>query len=96
MKEGATMGANDKIEESIENAFDALTQQRDELRVKIHLAGMEVHDKWEEVEEQWEQLVASKDQLQRELEPTVADARVAWLMLKDEIVEGYRTIRDRL
>ena len=90
------MGASDKIEESIEDAFDALTQQRDELRVKIHLAGMEVRDKWGELEEQWEQLVARKDQLKRELEPTAADARVAWLMLKEEIVEGYQTIRDRL
>ena len=90
------MSASDKVEESIEDAFDALTQQRDELRVKIHLAGMEVRDKWGELEEQWEQLVARKDQLKRELEPTAADARVAWLMLKEEIVEGYQTIRDRL
>jgi len=90
------MSANEKIEESIEDALEALTQQRDELRVKMHLAGMEVQDKWGELEEQWEQLIARKDQLEKELEPTAADARVAWLMLKDNIVEGYQIIRDRL
>ena len=90
------MSAKDKVEESVEDAFDTLKQQRDELRVKMHLAGMELHDEWEEMEKQWEHLVVKKDQLQRELEPTVDDARVAWLMLKDEIVEGYRTIRKRL
>ena len=90
------MSANEKIEESIEDALEALTQQRDELRVKMHLAGMEVQDKWGELEEQWEQLIARKDQLEKELEPTAADARVAWVMLKDNIVEGYQIIRDRL
>ena len=90
------MSANEKIEESIEDALEALTQQRDELRVKMHLAGMEVQDKWDELEEQWEQLIARKDQLEKELEPTAADARVAWLMLKDNIIEGYQIIRDRL
>ena len=90
------MSAKHKIEENIDDIFEALHRQRDELRIKIHLAGMEVRDQWEELEDQWEQLIAKKDQLKRELEPTAADARVAWLMLKDEIVEGYRTIRDRL
>ena len=93
------MSSNDKIgksEESIEEAFDILEQQRDELRVKIHLAGMEVRDSWEHLEGQWEQLVARKDQLKRELEPTMEDGRATWLMLKEEIVEGYQIIRDRL
>ena len=85
-----------KSEESIEEAFDTLTQQRDELRVKIHLAGMEVRDSWEHLEAQWEQLVARKDQLKRELEPTMEDGRATWLMLKEEIIEGYQIIRDRL
>lgn len=90
------MGTQDKIEDSVEGAFDVLRQQRDELRVKVHLAGMEVRDEWEQLEEQWQQLVVKKDQLERELEPTVDDARVAWLMLKDEVFEAYRTIRKRL
>ena len=90
------MSAKHKIKENIHAIFAALEHQRDELRVKIHLAGMEVRDQWEELEDLWEQLVAKKDQLERELEPTAADARVAWLMLKDEIVEGFRTIRNRL
>lgn len=85
-----------KFEDSIEDAFEDIARQRDELRLKVHLAGMEARDSWEELEERWETLVARKAQLQRELQPTVDDARVAWMMLKDEILEGYRTIRDRL
>ncbi len=90
------MSDTDKFEDSIEDAFDALKQQRDELRLKLHLASMEVRDEWDELEGQWDNLVAKKDQLKHDLEPTVADATVAWLMLKDEIKEGYKTIRDRL
>lgn len=90
------MSDTEKFEDSIEDAFDALKQQRDELRVQLHLASMEVKDEWEELEGKWENLVAKKDQVKHDLEPTVADAKVAWMMLKDEIKEGYRTIRDRL
>ncbi len=85
-----------KLEDNIEEVFEELEQQRDELRLKVHLAGMEIRDSWDELEERWDNLVARKDQLQRELEPTVDDARVAWMMLRDEILEGYRTIRERL
>lgn len=90
------MSDKETLESNIEDAFDALRQQRDELRVKLHLGSMEVRDEWEELEGKWENLLAKKDQLKDELEPTVADAKVAWLMLKDEIKDGYKTIRNRL
>ena len=90
------MSVNEKVVENIEDAFKTLAQQRDELHVKIHLGEMEVRDKWAELENQWEQLIIKKEQLQHDLEPTAMDARIAWLMLKDEIAEGYRIIRDRM
>ncbi len=73
-----------------------MRQQRDELKVKIHLANMEVQEEWDELEVQWQQLVSKKDNLGKDLAPTISDAHTAWLLLKDDIAEGYRTIRDRL
>ncbi|NND69823.1 MAG: hypothetical protein HKN19_19695 [Halioglobus sp.] len=90
------MSLEDKIEDSFEDVFEGLAQERDELRVRMHLASMEVRDKWEELEAQWEQFAARSEQLKRELEPTVDDTRAALILLKDELAEGYRKIRDRL
>lgn len=90
------MSLEDKIEDSFEEVFEALEQERDELRVRIHLAGMEVRDKWEELEAQWEQFVARNEQLKRELEPTVDDTKAALVLLREELAEGYRKIRERM
>ena len=90
------MSLDDKIEDSFEDALAALSQQRDELRVKMHLASMDVRDKWDELEDHWEQFVARNEQLKRELEPTVDDTKAALSLLKEELAEGYRVIRDRL
>ena len=90
------MSLDDKIEDSIEEVFETLQQERDALRVRVHLAGMEVREKWDELEAQWEQFVARNEQLKRELEPTVDDTKAALALLKDELTDGYRKIRDRL
>ncbi len=84
------------LEDGFDDVLEALEQERDELRVRVHLAGMEVRDKWDELEAQWEQLVARNDQLKRELAPTVEDTKAALVLLRDELAEGYRKIRDRL
>jgi hypothetical protein len=36
--------------------FSALTQMRDEIRLKVHLAGLEAKSKWQEIEQQLEAL----------------------------------------
>ncbi len=90
------MSLEDKMEDGLEDVFEALQQERDALRVRVHLAGMEVREKWDELEAQWEQFVARNEQLKRELEPTVDDTKAALDLLKEELAEGYRKIRDRL
>jgi hypothetical protein len=84
------------FEKDIEKVFESLKHQRDELEVRIHLANMEVRDEWDELEKQWLHFVSNKDRLKNDLAPTVADAHVAWLLLKDEIVKGYKTVQNRL
>jgi hypothetical protein len=71
-------------------------QQHDELKVRIRLAITEVRDEWDELEKQRQRFVPNKDRLKNDLAPTVENAHVAWLLLKDEIGKGFRTIRNRL
>jgi hypothetical protein len=90
------MNTRAQFEKDVEEVFEALKHQRDELKVRIHLVNMEVRDEWDELEKQWQHFVSNKDRLKNDLAPTVADAHVAWLLLKDEIIKGYRTIQNRL
>lgn len=38
------------IQYSYKDVIRRLKQERDELRVAVHQAGMEVHDEWQQVE----------------------------------------------
>lgn len=40
----------DEIQKEIRTNLDALTELRDEIRVKIHLAGMDAKDAWNRLE----------------------------------------------
>ena len=90
------MNAKSKIGQEVEDVFETLKRERDELKVQIRLANMEVRDEWDELEKQWQHFVSKKDQLKKDLEPTVDDAHTALLLLKDQIGEGYKAIRNRL
>jgi len=39
--------------EALNERFEDLQRQRDELRVQIHLASAEARDRWEERENRW-------------------------------------------
>ena len=47
---------NDEIGKHFHEAIDKLREERDELRVQMHLAAAEVRDEFEELEEKWSQL----------------------------------------
>jgi hypothetical protein len=64
--------------------------------VRIRLAITEVRNEWDELEKQRQRFASDKDRLKNDLARAVADAHVAWLLLKDEIGKGFRTIRNRL
>ena len=90
------MNAKSRIGQEVEDVFETLKRERDELKVQIRLANMEVRDEWDELEKQWQHLVSQKDQLKKDLEPTMDDAHTALALLKEQIGEGYKAIRNRL
>ncbi|MFT4519327.1 MAG: putative nucleic acid-binding Zn-ribbon protein [Halioglobus sp.] len=90
------MKSDTPLKQNIEEVFEGLKTQRDELQVKVHLANMEVRDEWNELENQWQHLVSKKDRLKKDIAPTLAEAHAAWLLLRDEIAEGYQIIRKKL
>lgn len=76
--------------------LEELKQQRDELRLKMHLAKAEVKDEWDALEEKWEQMKPRLDAAQREAAKTTKNVLAALELGVAELGEGYRRIRDRL
>jgi len=76
--------------------IDRLKTDRDELKLKMHLAGMEVKEEFEEAEKKWNQLKSRAMSIAGDAaeasDEYVAKAKV----IGDELKEAYRRIADRL
>ena len=84
------------IKDELEENLNALRQQRDELHLKIHLAGMEVQDEWDTLEEKWDELVNKSAKLKKELDPTLDDISMAYTLLEEELKKGYKKLKKAL
>ena len=87
---------NDDIEKRIRERIDQLRTERDELRVRLHLAASEVKDEWEELEEKLEHLETRLAGAREEASNSAGDLLAALELLGDEIKGAYARIRHRL
>jgi hypothetical protein len=78
-----------KIREELKRDVDELRGLRDEIRLKVHLAGMDAKSAWEELEPRLEKL--EKD-LEGEAE-TIVESGV---VLAKELRRAFTEFRDRL
>lgn len=67
--------------------FEDLARQRDELRLKMHLASRELQDEWAELERRWKGF-ESKTQLDR----SASDVGAALEMLGSELKRAYERL----
>lgn len=70
-----------------------LQTQRDELRVRLHLAKAEAKDEWEKLEKKWEHLRGRLEVVGREAKDASKDVLAATRLLAREIKEGYDRVR---
>jgi hypothetical protein len=86
----------DDVRERVEEIIKHLSQERDELRVKMHLAKMEATDEWKELEVK----LAKLDVKARELGGTTMEASkdigAAAVLLGEEIRDGFKKLAGRL
>lgn len=90
------MNMKEEIEENAEELYRKLKEQRDELNLHIHLAGMDVRDEWEELEKKWDHFKIKSRHVAREAEPSVDEIGTALSLLGEEIRSGYRRIKDAI
>ena len=81
---------------AIERLAEELRRQRDELRVKIHLAEADARDEWDELERKWEQMKPKFEAAKSEAKKVSQNVASALELAGEEIKEGYKRIRQRL
>jgi hypothetical protein len=81
------------FQDELKKLVSELRAQRDELAVKIHLAGCDVRDEWDRLEKQLEHLRARAEVIGREASDAAGDVRTAARLVVDELEKGYARIR---
>lgn len=87
---------SDDVEDRVREAVGRLRTERDELRVRMHLAAAEVREEWEELEEKWDHLEARLEGASKEAASSAQEVMAALGLLGDEISGAYERIRHRL
>jgi len=90
---------HDKLEQAREDLAAALAKlrtERDELRLKMHLARAEVRDEWEKVESKWAHLEHKAPDVASTAGAATRDVASAAKLLGEEIRHAYQRIRDAL
>ena len=82
--------------EAIREEIESLKTLRDELRVKIHLGGAEVHDLSEGAEKKWSQLEGRMKRVAEVTQDSAEEFSEAAGLLAEAIRKGYKQIRDVL
>ena len=90
-------------QEKFESLVSKLTQERDELRVKMNLAGKELRDEWRDAEGKFEQLQTKARGMTRkavaaghEAADASTDIWAAAQVLADEVGELFKRVRSKL
>lgn len=79
--------------EELDKVLDQLKEQRDHIRVQLHLARAEVRDEWEVLEKRWEHLRAEMAVVGREAGHAARDVGAAMQLVAQELKQGYDRIR---
>ncbi|MBT8140817.1 MAG: hypothetical protein HKN88_08990 [Gammaproteobacteria bacterium] len=88
--------ANDKYHEfnaELKELFDKLKQERDELKVKAHLAKAEIGDKWEVAEDKWQTLKDKNTIIAKSVGKAGGDIGEGFKALGAELKNAYKDIR---
>jgi len=79
--------------DKVETLFEELKQQRDELRLQMHLAKEDAKSEWGKLEDKWDEV---KPKLDMAKDHTAEASREVWSALElagDAIKQGYQRIR---
>jgi len=80
----------------LEKVKDTLQQQRDELRVQVHLAKLEAKSEWDQAEQKFHALEGKLQNVSTEVSEASKDVLASARLLTEEIQHAYERIRRHL
>jgi hypothetical protein len=80
----------------LEDIFEDLQQQRDELRVQMALAKAEAKEEWEAMEAKWAEVEAKVKGAGKEASESSKDVVAALGLVAEELGKAYDRIRTKL
>jgi predicted nuclease with TOPRIM domain len=86
--------------DTFEELVESLKQQRDELRVQMHLAQLETREEleaeWKALEKKWEEIKPKLDAIRNETAASSKNIFSALALIAEEIEEGYKRVKKHL
>ena len=84
------------IKEEFSRMLDKVKTERDELKLKLHLASMEGREEFEEAEKKWQHLKAKAADMNENLAKTTSELISSSKIIGEELQETYQRIAKRL
>ncbi|MDX2439434.1 MAG: hypothetical protein QNK40_02695 [Desulfobacterales bacterium] len=85
-----------KIQEEFNKLVEKLKTQRDEIKLKMHLASMETKQEFEDAEKKWGPLKAKASDIADDAIETSEELIAKSKVVGEELKETYRRISERL
>jgi len=85
-----------ELRDEIDKLTETLKQQRDELKLKLHLGKMGAEEEWEKAEQKWEHFRAKTQELETATKDASRDVGAALKLLGEELTHAYDRVRKRL
>ena len=84
------------MSDDINDFWEKLKAQRDEMNVQAHLARAEFRDEWDEVEKKWQKAEQKLHRVQDHAIETTAEMQRSAKVVMEEIASTYDRIKERL
>lgn len=80
----------------LKELLETVKQERDDLKVRMHLAKMELQQEWEKAEKQWEHFRVRAEAILGETKEVADEVVESVKVVGEELRNAYRRIRERL
>jgi hypothetical protein len=84
------------VSERFEELKAELQQERDELRVRLHLLHAEARDEWDELEDKWQHFESKLERAGGSVKDSASEIGAATEQLGEELANAYRRLKKAL
>jgi len=84
------------IKKEFGNLFEKLKVERDEIKLKLHLASMDAKDEFEKAEKQWVLVKAKATEIADDTKETSQEFAAKARIVGEELKDTYHRIKQRL